>query len=211
MKAQSPNSADEKKIAREELFEDYPDIEVFFRAMDEAIAKFSASLKKFDNEPKGRRLARTMNSLVELCRDFDSAQGKLGLITDAEPSLISKILSDIDQHTPRQLSLGEERAIRVAVLYQSGFRPAFVGTKDTPMEAALQVAAYWEGLPLETGPETIRKSIQRFRRSIAGEDIFKVDRATLQWEAYRAEDVLLKGLPNRPGRPRKKQSRGHNT
>lgn len=205
MTAQSPNSADEKKVTKEELFENYPEIGVFFRSMDEAIAKFSASLKKSSKQVKGKRLACDMNSLIELCRDFDSAQDKLGLITDTSPSLISQILSDIDQHTPRHMSLGEKRAIRVAVLYELGLRPAFVGAKDTPMEAALLVAADLEGLPLETGPETIRKSIQRFRRSIAGEDMFRIDKSTLQWEVYRAENVLLKGLPNRPGRPRKKQ------
>jgi hypothetical protein len=74
------------------------------------------------------------------------------------------------------------------------------------MEAALQVAAYLEGLPLETGAETIRKSIQRFRKSIVGEEMFKLDKATLEWVVYRAEDALLNGLPNRPGRPRKKRS-----
>lgn len=205
MNAQPQNSADEEKTARDILFEDHPDIRAFLDSMNQAKAKFSASMNKCKNEVGGHQIACAWKCLMELCRDLDSTERTLGLRNDAEPSLISKVLSDYDCRSPRQLSLGEERAIRVAVFYQAGLRPGFVGAKDTPMEAALQVAAYLEGLPLDTGPETIRKSIQRFRKSIVGEEMFKLDRATLEWEVHRAEDVLLTGLPNRPGRPRKKQ------
>jgi hypothetical protein len=205
MNAQPPNSADEEKIVRDILFEDHPEIRAFLDSMNEAKAKFSASMNKCENEKGGHRIACAWKCLMELCRNLESAKKTLGLKNDAEPSLISKVLSDYDRRAPRQLSLGEKRAIRVAAFYQAGFRPDFVGAKDTPMEAALQVAACLEGLPLDTGPETIRKSIQRFRKSIVGEEMFKLDRAKLEWEVHRAEDVLLNGLPNRPGRPRKKQ------
>ena len=205
MNAQPPNSADEQTTDRDTLFENHPEIKAFLDSLGEARAKFSVSMENCRNEAGGRRIACAWKCLMEFCRDFDSAEKILGLRNDAEPSLISKVISDYDRRAPRQLSLGEERAIRVAVLYQAGLRPGFVGEKDTPMDAALQVAAYLEGLPLDTGPEAIRKSIQRFRKSIVGEEMFKLDRATLEWEVHRAEDVMLGGLPNRPGRPRKKQ------
>lgn len=205
MNAQPPNSADEEKIDRDILFEDHPDIKAFLDSVNESTAKLSASMNKCKKEIGGRRIACAWKCLTELCRDLELAEKTLGLRADAEPSLISKVLSEYDGQSPRKLSLGEERAIRVAVSYQAGFRPGFVGAKDAPMEAALQVAAYLEGLSLDTGPETIRKSIQRFRKSIVGEAMFKLDRATLEWEVHRAEDVLLKGLPDRPGRPRKRQ------
>lgn len=205
MSVQPSKHACRPKMAGNPLFDDHPEVGAFIDSMNEAVAKFSAAMEKVSGETRGRRIAGAWKCLIGLCRDLDAAQDALGLKNDAEPPLISQILSDYDRHTPRQLSLGEQRAIRVATVYQSGFRPSFVGPKDTPMEAALQVAAYLEGLPLDTGPETIRKSIQRFRKSIVGEEMFKLDRATLEWEVHRAEDVLLNGLPNRSGRPRKKQ------
>jgi len=204
MNAPAPNSADEK-TARDILFEDHPNVRAFLDSLDDAMAKFSGSMTESEDEAGGRRITSAWKCLMELCRDLDSATKTLGLENGSVPSLVSEVIADLDRQSPRQMSLGEERALRVAIAYQDGFRPGFVGPKDTPMEAALQVAAWLEGLPLDTGPETIRKSIQRFRKSIAGEEMFKLDRTTLEWEVFHAEDVLLKGLPNRPGRPRRKQ------
>jgi hypothetical protein len=206
MNEQSPNLAAQQEVAEDTLFEDHPEIRAFLRSLREATAKFGASMRSGRNETRGHRIAHTWKCLLEFCREIDSAQESFGLRRDGEPPLMSKILSALDSHAPRNLSLGERRAIRVSVLYQAGIRPSFVGAKDTPMEAALQAAAYLEGLPLETGAETIRKSIQRFRKSIAGEEMFKLNNATLEWVVYRAEDALLNGLPNRPGRPRKQPS-----
>lgn len=203
MTSKPPNLSRESETSEEELFNEHPEIKVFFDTMDRAMAKFSTSMEDGAGLSEGNRLAHAWNCLIGFVRDFDEAETNLGLKDDDQLSLEQKILSEVDRHGPRPLSLGEERAIRVAAFYQAGLRPSFVGPKDTPMEAALQTAAAVEGLSPETGPETIRKSIQRFRKSIAGEEMLKLDRATLEWEVHKAEDVLLKGLPNRPGRPRK--------
>jgi hypothetical protein len=103
------------------------------------------------------------------------------------------------------MSLGQERALTVAVAYESGFRPNIVGSKDTPMESARLVASLMEGLSLETGPEAIRKSIQRFRDSLGEEEVFRLNRETLKLEVFQAKSALLEGLPNRRGRPRSKK------
>ena len=202
MNPQSSNSVDNRSQVLEEVFKKHPDMKAFFDALAVAEAQFEISLKCAEGLTKGDWVAHACNSLLEFGRAVEKAKKQLGLGDVDEPSFEQKVLSRLDSLKPRVMSLGEERAIRVAAVYQSGFRPCFVGTKDTPMEAALQVAAYMEGLSLETGPETIRKSIQRFRKSVAGEEYLRFDRQTLEWDVYKAEDVLLKGLPNRPGRPR---------
>jgi hypothetical protein len=185
------------------VFDEYPRLKVFFEAVNNAIIKFKLGMSNGERLTGGARLAHGFNCLTELRREFLDAEKALALGKPEEKDFEEELLAHWNQRLPREMSLGEERAIAVSIAYRNGIRPSFVGAKDTPMDAALQVAAYLEGLSLESGPETVRKSIQRFKKSIAGEEMFRLNRKTLKLEVHKAEDVLLEGLPNGPGRPRK--------
>ncbi len=52
--------------------------------------------------------------------------------------------------------------------------------------------------------DAVKKSISRFRSSIKGTNVFWLNEQKLQFEYVSAETKLLKGLPNKVGRPRKK-------
>jgi hypothetical protein len=185
------------------IFEGIPHVTAFISLMDAAMEKFKSALQHGCERSEGERLCHFWSCLVALIREFEAAKrAALGSASQDTQSLLEKFAARFDERIPRQLSLGEERAIRVAVAYEDGFRPSFVGAKDTPMEAALQVAAYLEGLPLDTGPTAIQKSIQRFRKSIAGQEMFEFDKNTFEWRVHRAEDVMLRGLPRHRGRPK---------
>jgi hypothetical protein len=161
------------------VLDEYPQLKMCFEAVDNAIIKFELAISNSERPTGGARLAHDFNCLIELRREFFDAEKALGLGKPEEKDFEEELLAHWDQRLPREMSLGEERAIAVSIAYRNGTRPSFVGGKDTPMDAALQVAAYLEGLSLESGPETVRKSIQRFKKSIAGEEMFRLNRETL--------------------------------
>jgi hypothetical protein len=202
MNFQSSNTAIDQ-LLEEGLLDEYPQLKAFFDALNNLILKFDFEVESVSGLSEGKRIAHTFNSLVEMNREVMKAKENLGLEKFVEEDFERELVSKYGSQSARNISLGEMRAIRVAGAYKKGVRPSFVGAKDTPMEAALQVAAYLEGLSLETGPETIRKSIQRFRASIAGQELFRFDEEVMKWETFDSEAVLLDGLPNHSGRPRK--------
>lgn len=105
----------------------------------------------------------------------------------------------------RSIEGAELRALVTSIAYQHGMRLTTTGPKDSPMEAAMQVAASFEGLDHEGAAETIKKSIQRARKKIQGTLVFTIDPDSLQLQKHDAESALLSGLPGKPGRPGKSQ------
>jgi hypothetical protein len=184
----------------------YPEIRKWKDALDTAESKWELALAQGEHLKKGERHVNFWNSLIDFHFSFIDTMNELCPNTIDRAAFSEKILVTWDRYQPRRsMSLGQERALTVALVYESGFLPSLIGSKDTPMEAALQVASIMEGLSLETGPEAIRKSIQRFRDSLGEKEVFRLNRETLKLEVFQAKSVLLKGLPNQRGRPRSRK------
>jgi hypothetical protein len=186
----------------------YPEIRKWKDALDTAESKFEFGLDAGSHLKDGECHVNFWNCVMDGYFGLIDAMNELCPNSIDRRAFAESILEIWDRcHPRRQMPLGEERAVNVAVAYESGFRLGSIGSKDTPMQAALQVASLMEGLSLDTGPEAIRKSIQRFRDSLGEEEVFRLNRETLKLEVFQAKSVLLKGLPNRRGRPRSRKFR----
>lgn len=187
----------------EALCNEYPEIRKWKDALATVWSKFQFDLAAGDHLTDGEWLASFWNSTMNLYFGYIDATNAL-IPNSIDRRVFTKHILEIwdTYHPRRSMSLGQERAINVAVAYESGFRPDLVGAKDTPMEVACQVASLMEGLSNETSSEAIRKSVQRFRDGLSGQEVLRLNRETLRLEAFQAKSVLLKGLPNRRGRPR---------
>jgi len=184
----------------------YPEIRKWKDALDTAESKFEFGLNAGSHLKDGEWHVNFWNCVMDRYFGLIDAMNELCPNNIDRRAFAESILEIWDRcHPRRPIPLGRKRAIAVAIAYNDGFRPNVVGSKDTPMEAARQVASLMEGLSLDTGPEAIRKSIQRFRDSLGEEEVFRLNRETLKLEVFQAKSVLLKGLPNRRGRPPSKK------
>jgi hypothetical protein len=206
MTKQAPEDTIDVATTPNANFQDYPEIQKWMRLRGILIEKIEQSATQGDYLESGERLAHAWNCMMDFWLGFADAANEVWPGSYEQAAIAKQVLDSWDRHTPRQLSLGEERAIHVALAYQDGFRLESTGSKDAPMDAALQIAALIEGLSSESGPETIRKSIQRFRDELAGQEMFRLNRKTLKLEVFDATSVLLEGLPNRRGRPPSRNS-----
>lgn len=198
-----PTTSDPKIEA---LCAEYPEIRKWRDALDTVQSKFEFGLDAGSHLKDGEWQANLWNCTMDAYFGHIDAMNQLCPNTIDRKAFAERLLEIWDRcHPRRPMPLGQKRAIAVAVAYKDGFRPNLVGSKDTPMEAARQVASLMEGLSLDTGPEAIRKSIQRFRDSLGEEEVFRLNRETLKLEVFQAKSVLLKGLPNRRGRPPSKK------
>ena len=189
----------------EALCSAYPEIQKWRDALDTAESKLDFGLDAGSHLEGVEWQANLWNCTIGFYFDYVDAMNELAPNTIGRRAFAELILEIWDRcHPRRPMPLGQKRAIAVAVAYKDGFRPNLVGSKDAPMEAARQVASLMEGLSLETGPEAIRKSIQRFRDRLSGQDVLRLNRETLKLEVFPAKSALLKGLPNRRGRPSRK-------
>lgn len=189
----------------EAICAEYPEIREWRDALDTVQSKLELGLEAGDHLKDGEWQANLWNCAMDAWFGSIDATNELCPNTIHRSKFAERVLEIWDRSIPlRSMSLGEERAIKVAVAYKNSFRLDLVGSKDTPMEAALQFAAFMEGLSLETGPETIRKSIQRFRNKVSGQEMLHFNRETLKLEAVQAKSALLRGLPSRRGRPSSK-------
>jgi hypothetical protein len=195
----------------DELFEKYPEIQKLMHSLDTTLDRFESAVSTGKHLQGGERIAHDWSCMIDAQFGFVDAMHECCPTFIDRAKFSQQILEIWDKNLPRPIPLGEKRAIHVSVAYKSGFRPNLVGSKDTPMEAALQVASLIERLPLETGPEAIRKSIQRFRDGLAGVEMFRLNRETLKLEVFQAKTVLLDGLPNRRGRPLSRKSEQRKT
>ncbi|GAA4642004.1 hypothetical protein GCM10023115_03150 [Pontixanthobacter gangjinensis] len=144
-------------------------------------------------------LAHLFNAYVEFYLSLVEANETVGLpLTKAD---IKSIVFDF--WPTREIDLGLERALATKIAYADNFRLSSSGTKDSRIEAAMMVAAEVEGLESSDPVETVRKSIQRYRRKIKGMSVFQLDRETLTIQRLDAERSLLEGLPGKKGRPRR--------
>jgi hypothetical protein len=183
-------------------FEKYPEIQRWKNAIVAATSKAEFALDGGDHLKGGERLAYLWNCMIDVKLAFVDANHELCPSCIDRAAFARWVLDLWDEKIPRRsLSLGEKRAKAVSIAYENGLRLSLVGSNDTPMEAARLVAAVMEGLSLETGPEAIRKSIQRFRNGLEDEELISLNRETLKLEITHARSVLLRGLPNRRGRP----------
>lgn len=198
----TPESPITSDLEIEALCAEYPEIRKWRHALDTAGSKLDFGLNAGNHLEGGEWQANLWNCTINFYFDYIDAMNEVDPNTIERGALIERILEIWDRcHPRRPMPLGQKRAIAVAVAYKDGFRPRLVGAKDTPMEAALQVASLMEGLSQDTGPEAIRKSIQRFRNGLSGQEVFRLNRETLKLEVFPAKLALLKGLPNRRGRP----------
>ena len=98
----------------------------------------------------------------------------------------------------------ELRALATSMAYQMGIRLEESGAKDSRMTAAMMAAARYEGMKTDDPVETVKKSIQRYRKKLQGQSVFWLDRQSLQVQKFGATEALLSGLPGKVGRPRRK-------
>ncbi len=104
----------------------------------------------------------------------------------------------------RSISGIELRALATSMAYQLGIRLEESGAKDSRMTAAMLAAARYEGIMADDPVETVRKSIQRYRKKLQGQSVFWLDRQSLRVQKLSATEALLSGLPGKVGRPRRK-------
>lgn len=107
----------------------------------------------------------------------------------------------------REIGPMEQRALATAVAYRENIRLSDSGTKDSRVAAAMMAAARLEGLKGADPVEAIKKSIQRFRKSLRGKRLYSLDPETLVVSLINADQALIPGLPGKAGRPKKKPSR----
>lgn len=67
-----------------------------------------------------------------------------------------------------------------------------------------RLSLHFQDRGVELPTDAIRKSVQRYRQTIRGEEVFRFDRDTLTWSTEKAEDAFLTGLPKGRGRPKSK-------
>ena len=126
----------------------------------------------------------------------------------------------------RKLSKGEVFCIATSALYRNDFRFSSAGEKDTRMQSAMHAADiiiraanacsndddeeelrqqierhYNISQKSERDDEAVRKSVQRFKKKIKGEVLFRFNEDTFRLELV-ANEERLHGLTDKPGRPR---------
>lgn len=180
-------------------FAEYPKLRVWQLALNAAMASFDADLAEAKMLGGDEGLAYFVNALTRCDLAIGLANEEVGIpFTQSD---VKKIL--FENWPTRDIEGAEARAIVVRIAYAGSIRISASGTKDSRIEAAMLVAAHYEGMESSDPIETVRKSIQRFRKTIRGKSIFRLDRENLKIECLNADSVLLEGLPGKGGRPRK--------
>lgn len=180
-------------------FAEYPKLRAWQLALNTALASFDADLAEAVVLGGDEGLAYFINALTRCYLAIGLANEEVG--TPFTRSDVKKIL--LENWPTRDIEGAEARAIVVRIAYVENIRVSASGTKDSRIEAAMLVAAHHEGMESSDPIETVRKSIQRFRKTVQGKSIFRLDRDNLTIECLNAENVLLEGLPGKRGRPRK--------
>lgn len=180
---------------------------VLLREAWEALDVLRATFDQLKNAPHEQRVIGALNASVCALLAIGDAMDKAGR-KPGRAEFRAEVLAAHKSRLPKDFELGHWRAIRTAVAYKDKARLESSGSNDTPIEAAMQVAALYEalydGLDIQVDTDTIRKSIQRFRAKIKGASVVKLDEETMTFEVHDAESVTLAGLPGKPGRPKRR-------
>jgi len=136
------------------------------------------------------------------------------------------ICDAMSKRVPRKISKGERRALVASVLYREGYRLPIAGEKDSRMQAAMAAADVFINTSSEVGGdatadewqaaflrnyaalrdaqaddyERVRKDIARFKRSMRGQELYRFNPESLQFERV-ARAEAIHGLKTKPGRP----------
>ena len=186
------------QIASADLNSEPAGFDVWERETQAALAVFQAECARAGDESPEQGLIRLWNANIRFWQSFADAGENIG-IRGFRDKIRCLVLEDWPQ---RELDLQELRAIELRFAYRDRLRLNSAGSKDSPMDAAMQFVAATEGNFGESAAEGIRTAIKRFRKSVRGQRLVKLDRSTLMISPVDAEAELLSGLPGRRGRPR---------
>ncbi len=183
------------------------------RRFTEILKEWHAGLEAAEQLEGIERTAASLRANMKACVAFD----QLKAIDLNEPRYdvsVRQLTEKLEDEEANPMSLNEFRTRVLGIFYQSGLRSPLYGEKDSPMDHARLLTADYEEQVRHNRPlddielldrkaQTIDRTQRRYKRSLAGQKMLKIDWGEQTVDVVDAVEALFQNHPPGPGRPRK--------